>query len=65
MPVLVGCLTSNREPFVIFSGGMPYEKAGHTPTITVMRGTSTTVLEMDHPVIDFVTVCSTPWNSGQ
>jgi syntaxin-binding protein 5 len=49
---------------VIFSGGMPIEKAGHTPTMTIMRGSSTTVLEMDHTVIDFVAVCSTPWNNG-
>ena len=50
---------------MIFSGGMAYEKSGQTPTLTVIRGTSTTVLEMEHPVIDFVTVCSTPWNSGR
>ena len=59
------CIFRCREPYVIFSGGMAYEKSGQTPTLTVIRGTSTTVLEMEHPVIDFVTVCSTPWNSGQ
>ena len=49
---------------MIFSGGMPYERSGQTPTITVIRGSSTTVLEMEHHVVDFVTICSTPWNNG-
>ena len=49
---------------MIFSGGMAFEKSGQTPTITVIRGSSTTVLEMEHAVIDFVTICSTPWNNG-
>jgi len=50
---------------MIFSGGTAYEQSGQIPTITVLRGSSTTVLEMEHPVVDFVTVCSSPWNSGQ
>ena len=50
---------------MIFSGGMPYEKSGQTPTITVIRGSSTTVLEMEHNVVDFVTIYSTPWNNGR
>jgi len=58
-------MLSCREPYVIFSGGMVYEKSGQTPTITVIRGSSTTVLEMEHPVVDFVTICSTPWNHGR
>ena len=58
-------MLSLRDPYVIFSGGMSFEQSGQTPTITVLRGSSTTVLEMEYPVIDFVTICSTPWNSGQ
>ena len=50
---------------MIFSGGVAFEKSGQTPTITVIRGSSTTVLEMEHPVVDFVTICSTPWNHGR
>ena len=50
---------------VIFSGGMSYDRAGRTPSITVMTGKSTTVLEMEHNVMDFVVLCETPWNHGQ
>lgn len=51
----------NSEPLVIFSGGMSYDRAGRTPTITVMNGKSTTVLEMEHNIVDFVVLCETPW----
>ncbi|XP_076076743.1 syntaxin-binding protein 5-like isoform X5 [Mytilus galloprovincialis] len=50
-----------REPLVMFSGGMSYDRAGRTPTITVMNGKSTTVLEMEHNIVDFVVLCETPW----
>lgn len=29
--------------------------------VTVIHGKSTTVLEMDHIIIDFVTLCESPW----
>ncbi|XP_069133314.1 syntaxin-binding protein 5-like isoform X2 [Argopecten irradians] len=48
---------------VIFSGGMSYDRAGRTPSITVMNGKSTTVLEMEHNVVDFVVLCETPWHN--
>ncbi|CAG2201605.1 SRO7_77 [Mytilus edulis] len=51
----------NSEPLVMFSGGMSYDRAGRTPTITVMNGKSTTVLEMEHNIVDFVVLCETPW----
>lgn len=54
----------NREPMVIFAGGMSYDRAGRTPCITVMTGKTTTVLEMEHTVIDFVVLCDTPWQNG-
>lgn len=54
-----------REPLVIFSGGMSYDKAGRTPSVTVMNGKSTTVLEMEHNVVDFVVLCETPWQNGE
>ncbi|XP_022827794.1 syntaxin-binding protein 5 isoform X1 [Spodoptera litura] len=48
------------ESLVIFSGGLPTDKAGRTHSITVLNGKSTTVLEMEHSVVDFVTLCETP-----
>ena len=50
---------------VIFSGGMPFDRAGRTPSITVMTGKSTTVLEMEHNVVDFVTLSNSPWANGK
>lgn len=40
------------------------EKGGKSPCITVLQGKATTVLEMEHPVVDFITICETPWPSG-
>ncbi|CAH2210281.1 jg3092 [Pararge aegeria aegeria] len=48
------------ESLVIFSGGLPSDKAGRTHSITVLNGKSTTVLEMEHSVVDFVTLCESP-----
>ncbi|KAI5637671.1 LLGL2 domain-containing protein [Phthorimaea operculella] len=48
------------ESLVIFSGGLPTDKAGRTHSITVLNGKSTTVLEMEHAVVDFVTLCESP-----
>ncbi|XP_056015681.1 syntaxin-binding protein 5-like isoform X10 [Ostrea edulis] len=53
----------NGEPLIIFSGGMSYDRAGRTPSITVMNGKSTTALEMEHNIIDFVVLCETPWQN--
>nr|XP_019534246.2 syntaxin-binding protein 5 isoform X6 [Aedes albopictus] len=53
------------EQFTIFSGGLPTEKCSsksHCITVLV-QGKSTTVLEMEHPVIDFITICESPWSS--
>ncbi|XP_055615497.1 syntaxin-binding protein 5 isoform X4 [Toxorhynchites rutilus septentrionalis] len=53
------------EQFTIFSGGLPTEKCSNkSHCITVLiQGKSTTVLEMEHPVIDFITICESPWES--
>ncbi|XP_069195233.1 syntaxin-binding protein 5 isoform X2 [Procambarus clarkii] len=51
------------ESFVIFSGGLANDRAGRTPSITVIHGKTTTVLEMEHNVVDFVTLCETPYAS--
>ena len=53
------------EPYIIFSGGTPSDPRMTTvPSLTVMKGNNMTVLEMEHEVVDFVTLSSTPWNSG-
>ena len=53
------------EPYVIFSGGTPADpRLSTVPSLTVMKGNNMTVLEMEHEVVDFVTLSSTPWNSG-
>ena len=53
------------EPYIIFSGGTPADPRLLTvPSLTVMKGNNMTVLEMEHEVVDFVTLSTTPWNSG-
>ncbi|XP_020280072.1 syntaxin-binding protein 5 isoform X2 [Pseudomyrmex gracilis] len=56
-------LSRTGEAYVIFSGGLAYDTTGRTPSITVIHGKTTTVLEMEHNVIDFVTLCDSPWAS--
>uniref|UniRef100_A0A4W3GY04 Syntaxin binding protein 5L n=1 Tax=Callorhinchus milii TaxID=7868 RepID=A0A4W3GY04_CALMI len=51
----------NSEPFIIFSGGLSYDKGCRRPSLTIMHGKSVTVLEMDYPVVDFLTLCETPY----
>ncbi|NXL86829.1 STB5L protein, partial [Alectura lathami] len=51
----------NSEPFVVFSGGLSYDKACRRPSLTIMHGKAITVLEMDHPIVDFLTLCETPY----
>ncbi|XP_072901461.1 syntaxin-binding protein 5-like isoform X3 [Hemitrygon akajei] len=51
----------NSEPFTIFSGGLSYDKACRRPSLTIMHGKSVTVLEMDYPIVDFLTLCETPY----
>lgn len=53
-----------REPFIILSGGLSYDTAGRRPCLTVMHGKSTAVLEMDYPIVDFLTLCETPYPNG-
>uniref|UniRef100_A0A3P8Q9Z4 Syntaxin-binding protein 5-like n=1 Tax=Astatotilapia calliptera TaxID=8154 RepID=A0A3P8Q9Z4_ASTCA len=49
------------DPFIIFSGGLSYDTVGRRPCLTVMHGKSTAVLEMDYPIVDFLTLCETPY----
>ena len=53
-----------RETFVIFSGGLPQDRPGRSSSISVVHGRNTTVLEMEHNVVDFITLCQSPWPSG-
>uniref|UniRef100_A0A6Q2Y112 Syntaxin-binding protein 5-like n=1 Tax=Esox lucius TaxID=8010 RepID=A0A6Q2Y112_ESOLU len=54
----------NSEPFIIFSGGLSYDKAGgRRPTLTIMHGKAITVLEMDHPIVEFLVLCDTPYSN--
>ncbi|XP_037822886.1 syntaxin-binding protein 5 isoform X3 [Lucilia sericata] len=55
--------SQSGETFTIFSGGMPTEKGAKSNCITVMVGKTTTVLEMEHAVVDFITLCENPWTS--
>ncbi|XP_040821540.1 syntaxin-binding protein 5 isoform X2 [Ochotona curzoniae] len=53
--------TRSGEPFIILSGGLSYDTVGRRPCLTVMHGKSTAVLEMDYPIVDFLTLCETPY----
>lgn len=33
--------------------------------MTIMHGKSTAVLEMDYPIVDFLTLCETPYPNGE
>ncbi|XP_035277435.1 syntaxin-binding protein 5a isoform X22 [Anguilla anguilla] len=53
--------TRAGDPFMILSGGLSYDTVGRRPCLTVMHGKSTAVLEMDYPIVDFLTLCETPY----
>ncbi|XP_069462932.1 syntaxin-binding protein 5 isoform X3 [Ambystoma mexicanum] len=53
--------TKFGEPFIILSGGLSYDTVGRRPCLTVMHGKSTAVLEMDYSIVDFLTLCETPY----
>ncbi|KAF3845600.1 hypothetical protein F7725_008763 [Dissostichus mawsoni] len=53
------------DPFMVLSGGLSYDTVGRRSCLTVMHGRSTTLLEMDFPIVDFLTLCETPYpNEG-
>lgn len=51
------------DAITIFSGGLPYEEQGKTSSLTIQQGRSTTVLEMDYSIVDFITLCEAPWQT--
>lgn len=50
---------------MVLSGGLSYDTVGRRACLTVMHGKSTAVLEMDYPIVDFLTLCETPYPSGE
>lgn len=46
-----------REPFLIFSGGMPRASYSDRYTITTMHGESHVVFDFTSKVVDFVALC--------
>uniref|UniRef100_A0A1A9W965 Lethal giant larvae homologue 2 domain-containing protein n=1 Tax=Glossina brevipalpis TaxID=37001 RepID=A0A1A9W965_9MUSC len=59
--IMPHALSVARETYTIFSGGMPTDKGSKSNCITVMVGKTTTVLEMEHAVVDFIILCEKPW----
>ncbi|XP_028995159.1 syntaxin-binding protein 5 isoform X2 [Betta splendens] len=53
--------TRAGDPFIVLSGGLSYDTVGRRACLTVMHGKSTAVLEMDYPIVDFLTLCETPY----
>ncbi|XP_065316011.1 syntaxin-binding protein 5-like isoform X4 [Gordionus sp. m RMFG-2023] len=49
--------SKSGENLLLFSGGL----TENIPTITIMHGKSTTVLEMEHNIIDFLSLCKSPY----
>ena len=45
-----------REPFIIFSGGMPRASYGDKHTVSVMQGSNHAVLDFTSKVIDFISI---------
>jgi hypothetical protein len=54
---------SSGENYYVFSGGLPVDVTGVTPSITVMQGKSTTLLEMEYSVMDFLLVSDSPYGA--
>ena len=49
---------------MVLSGGLSYDTVGRRACLTVMHGKITTVLEMDYPIVEFLTLCETPYSNG-
>ena len=61
--VVWGVSRSSYEPYFVFSGGLPSDVTGVTPSITFMQGKNTTLLEMEYCVLDFVVTADSPYSS--
>jgi len=47
-----------RDPFIVFSGGMPRASYGDRHTVSVIRGDTHVVFDLTSPVVDFIVLCS-------
>ncbi len=59
---------NGADEFLIFSGGLPLDEASTSQTpasLTIIRGKSTTVLEMEHPIVTFITLSESCFPSGK
>ena len=54
---------SNYVDYFVFSGGLQRDVTGVPPSITFMRGKSTTVLELEHNVLDFLLATDSPYTN--
>ena len=53
---------TNYTDYYVFSGGLPIDLImDQPPSITFMKGKSTTVLELEHNVLDFLLATDTPY----
>ena len=48
---------------IFFSGGLPSDVTGVTPSITFLQGKNTTLLEMEYCVLDFLVASDSPFSS--
>uniref|UniRef100_A0A674C6A6 Syntaxin-binding protein 5-like n=1 Tax=Salmo trutta TaxID=8032 RepID=A0A674C6A6_SALTR len=53
--------TRAGDAFMVMSGGLSYDTGCRRACLTVMHGKSTALLEMDYPIVDFLTLCETPY----
>lgn len=55
----------NGDAYIMFSGGLPIDDSGASSRqiMTVIHGKSTTILEMEHDIIDFITLCESPYEA--
>ena len=61
--VFWGFNRSHGDSYFVFSGGLPSDVTGVTPSITFMQGKNTTLLEMEYCVLDFVVATDSPYLS--
>ncbi len=54
---------SSGENYFIFSGGLPPDVTGVTPSITIMQGKASTLLEMENTVLDFLLVSDSAYSA--
>lgn len=54
---------TNYVDYFVFSGGLANDVTGVPPSITFMKGKSTTVLELEHNVMDFLLVTDSPYSN--